>query len=84
MYVSWFLVAALLLSPLALPLAWGKEMPPQNAKPLSDLIKMAEQRPDFHAIKEVEFEDGAYEIEYYTKEGAEKELKINPVSGEAQ
>jgi uncharacterized membrane protein YkoI len=64
-----------------LPAAWGKDMPPQNAKPLSEIIKAAEQRQDFRAVTEIEFDDGVYEVEYYTQDGAKKEVRIDPVSG---
>jgi uncharacterized membrane protein YkoI len=83
-YAALLLVVSLLFSPLALSAAWGRDMPPQNAKPLSEIIKTAEQKQDFQAINEVEFDEGVYEIEYYTRDGTKKEVKIDPVSGEEQ
>lgn len=77
----WLLVASLVLCPLAVSTASGKDLPPQNATPLSEIIKTVEQRQDFQAITEIEFDDGVYEIEYYTTDGTKREVKIDPVSG---
>ena len=61
--------------------AVADEKPPANAKPLSELLRPIEQRADFQAFESIEFEHGAYEVEYHTKEGGEKKLHLDPVSG---
>jgi len=59
----------------------AEEKPPANAKPLSEIARTIEQRADFQAFEGIEFEHGSYEVEYYTKDGKEKKLHIDPVSG---
>jgi len=55
--------------------------PPEGAKPLSEILRTIEARPDFHYFNEIEFEKGVYEIDYYTRAGAEVRLKIDPMTG---
>jgi len=57
------------------------EKPPANAKPFSEIARTIEQRADFQAFESIEFEHGVYEVEYFTKEGKEKKLHLDPVSG---
>jgi hypothetical protein len=57
------------------------EKPPANAKPFSEIARTIEQRADFQAFESMEFERGVYEVEYYTKEGKEMKLHLDPVSG---
>jgi hypothetical protein len=57
------------------------EKPPANAKPFSEIARTIEQRADFQAFESIEFDNGVYEVEYYTKEGKEKKLHLDPVSG---
>ncbi len=57
------------------------EKPPANAKPFSEIARTIEQRADFQAFESIEFERGVYEVEYFTKEGKEKKLHLDPVSG---
>jgi len=57
------------------------EKPPANAKPLSDIARTVEQRADFQAFESIEFERGVYKVEYYAKDGTEKKLHLDPVSG---
>lgn len=58
--------------------------PPQNAKKLSQIIAKVEQRPDFRYIDEVDWDDGGYEVTYYTTDNAKVEIKFDPVSGETK
>ncbi|MGN6142388.1 MAG: PepSY domain-containing protein [Mesorhizobium sp.] len=58
--------------------------PPQNAKKLSEIIAKVEQRPDFRYIGEVDWDDGGYEVTYYTTDNAKVEIKFDPVSGETK
>jgi uncharacterized membrane protein YkoI len=57
------------------------ELPPEGAKPLSEIVASMEV-PGHLQIIEVEFEDGAWEIEY-VMDGEEHELIIDPMTGEA-
>jgi hypothetical protein len=54
---------------------------PQGAKPLSALLEAIEKSTDFRNFDEIEWEDGVYEIEYYTQAGAKKTVRIHPVTG---
>jgi len=58
--------------------------PPQNARKLSEIIAKVEQRPDFRYIDEVDWDDGGYEVTYYTTDNAKVEIKFDPVSGETK
>jgi hypothetical protein len=71
------LLGFLLLAPAALA------APPPDAKPLSEIIKMLEDREDIAYIKEVDWDDDGYwEIEYVRTGGGEVEVDIDPVSGQ--
>lgn len=59
---------------------FSDEIPPANAKPLSQIIKIVEDR-GYKAITEVEFEDGKWEVELHPKGGKETEIHVDPVSG---
>jgi hypothetical protein len=74
------LVAALLIG-LPTAKALADAPPPQGAKPLTQLLQDIEKSADFAYFDEVDWDDGAYEVEYYTKTGAKKKLHIDPVSG---
>lgn len=56
--------------------------PPAGSIPLSQIIAKVEQRPDFSHLKEVEWDDGLYEVEYRTKDGGTREVKLDPRTGE--
>ena len=72
---------SLLAVPFVTSVAADSERPPANAKPLSDIARTVEQRANFQAFESIEFDDGVYEVEYYTKEGTEREIRLDPVSG---
>jgi len=74
-----FACTALVLA-LAAP-AIADTPPPANAKPLSEIIRTIEAEPGFRFIDEIEWDDGVYEIEFYTRDG-ERKFRIDPVSGE--
>ena len=57
------------------------EVPPANAKPLSEIIKMVEDK-GFKVITEVEFDDGVWKIETQQPDGKEVHIKIDPVTGQ--
>ena len=56
--------------------------PPQNAKKLSEIVAKVEQRQDFRYISEIDWDDGAYEVTYYTTDKAKVEIKYDPLTGE--
>ena len=78
-----FTQATLLTAMTALP-ALADSPPPADAKALSELLQTVEQEAGFAYVDEIEWDDGLYEIEYYTDDGATKEVKIDPVSGETR
>lgn len=56
--------------------------PPADAKPLSEILGTIEAESDFGYFDEVEWDDGFYEVEFYTRSGAKKKIYVDPVSGE--
>lgn len=62
---------------------FSDEAPPANAKPLSEVIKVLEDK-GYMTITEVEFERGVWEIEVHQPDGKEIKLKVDPVSGEIE
>lgn len=56
--------------------------PPENGKKLSEIIAKVEQRQDFRYISEIDWDDGAYEVTYYTSDKAKVEIKYDPITGE--
>jgi hypothetical protein len=60
---------------------FSDEVPPANAKPLSQIIKAVEDK-GLKTIAEVEFDDGVWNIEAHQADGKEVRLKADPVSGE--
>lgn len=73
------IAAASLLVALTAP---ALAAPPEGSLPLSEILAEIEQRPDFAYFDEIEMDDGYWEIEYYTQEGARVEIDIDPVSGQ--
>ena len=58
------------------------QVPPQNAKKLSEIIAKVEQRQDFRYIDEVDWDDGGYDVTYYTTDNAKVEMKFDPVTAQ--
>lgn len=56
--------------------------PPQSAKKLSEIVAKVEKRQDFRYISEISWDDGAYEVTYYTTDKAKVEITYDPVTGE--
>lgn len=80
--ISAALVAAGLV--LGTTAAWA-DAPPQNAQPLSRLIAAVERQDDFAYFKEIDWDDdGYYEVEYRTRGGGDREVRIDPVTGQAK
>ncbi len=55
--------------------------PPVGALSLSQIITQIESRPDFAFIKDIDWEDGRYEVEYRTRDGRDRNLKVDPRTG---
>lgn len=59
--------------------------PPQDAKPLSEILSGIEARGDVAYFDEVEWDDDGYwDITYYRVNGGKVDVEIDPVSGEAR
>jgi hypothetical protein len=81
------LIAATLVTAMMGATAFAQDaarVPPQNARKLSEIIAKVEQRPDFRYIDEVDWDDGGYEVTYYTRDNAKVEIKFDPVTGETK
>ncbi len=79
--------AALLLTACAAGSAHAQakdRVPPPNSMKLSEILAKVEQRPDFRYVSEVEWDDGGYEVTYYTADNAKVELKFDPVTAETK
>lgn len=72
--------------PLALALNAGAasadQRPQRDALPLSAIVSGLEAAYDIHFIDEIEWDDdGHWEIEFFTRDGAKIELRIDPETG---
>jgi hypothetical protein len=79
--VSAFL--AILLTALAVTSAQARdkdEIPPANAKPLSEIVRSLESA-GHTVITDIDFDDWVWVVRVY-KAGLEFEIRIDPVSGE--
>ncbi|MGR6034274.1 MAG: PepSY domain-containing protein [Candidatus Nitrosoglobus sp.] len=74
-------VVASIISALAVSsaIALADEKPPQNIKPLSEIVTSLEQQ-GFKQITEIEFEKGKWEVEVY-QDNQKRELEVDPSSG---
>lgn len=61
--------------------AYADRLPP-GSMPLSQILVKFEQQPEFAYFEEIELDDGYYEIEYRTKGGEKREIKVDPRTGE--
>ncbi len=83
--ISVAVVAAFLLAGVAARVAHAQDRnapPPADAKKLSEIVAKVEQRDGFRYIDDVEWDDGAYEITYYTADKAKVEIRYDPITGE--
>jgi hypothetical protein len=63
--------------------ALAERTPPAKALPLSAIITALEARYDIRFIDEIDWDDDGYwEVELFTHDGAKVELKLDPVTGE--
>jgi hypothetical protein len=56
--------------------------PPPDGKKLSEIVSKVEQRDGFRYISDVDWDDGAYEVTYYTTDKAKVEIRFDAVTGE--
>lgn len=75
--------------PVALALsaapAAADRTPPADAMPLSAIVSALETQYDIQFIDEIEWDDDGYwEVEFYTNDGAKVELELDPVTGESR
>ncbi len=61
--------------------AFAGPPPPDGSKPLSAILAQVEQKPGFRYVDEAELKNGLYKVEYYTKDGVEHKLYIDPQTG---
>ncbi|HEV2502951.1 MAG TPA: PepSY domain-containing protein [Mesorhizobium sp.] len=74
------LAAISLIAVVAPAGAQTRDVPPANAKKLSEIVAKVEQRADFAFIDEVDWDNKGYEVTYFTKDGAKVEIKFDPVT----
>lgn len=55
--------------------------PPAGSLSLSQIILQIESRPDMAFIRDIDWQDGRYEIEYRTRDGRDRVLKVDPRTG---
>jgi len=77
---SGILIATAVLSTLGISEAFAGERPPADAKPLVEIIKTLEAQ-GYAPIAEISMDDGVWEVEAY-KNNEERELRVNPLTGE--
>lgn len=78
-FLGVLLAAGLLLSAPALA---DLDRPPAGSLPASEVLRLAEQRPDFASLHEMEWDDDGYwEIEYIMREGAKRTIRLDPRTG---
>lgn len=74
------LFLALVFVGLSAP-ALAQDIPPQGARPLSEIATSIEARDDFVSFETIEFKDGVYKITYRTRGGDKREIVVDPLSG---
>ncbi len=56
--------------------------PPSGARPLSDILRTLEQGGQVAYFDEIEWEDDHWEIDYVTRDGSKRKVRVNPMTGE--
>jgi hypothetical protein len=75
-------LAAALMMPLPL---MAQDRPPADGTPLSQMLAVLEQEADFGHFEDIDWDDdGYYEVEYYTADGEERDVRLDPVTGAAR
>ena len=82
MFLSMLSVAAMTTLPLTAKADWfADEVPPANAKPLSEVIRSVEDQ-GYKTIESIDFDDDEWEIEVHQADGSEVELHVNAINGQ--
>lgn len=74
------ILTATVSSALGISQVFAAERPPEDSKPLVEIIQMLEAQ-GYAPITEISMDDGFWEVEAY-KNNEERELKVNPSTGE--
>ena len=61
--------------------ALAQDVPPQGARPLSEIAASIEQRDDFVAFISIDYGEDGYKIRYRTRGGDERTILVDPLSG---
>lgn len=72
----------LIIAPASAYAGWWfskEEMPPANAKPLSEIIRSLEDQ-GYKNIETVGFDDGVWEVEVHQAGGKEVEFHVDPLT----
>lgn len=74
------LAACFALAPMPV---WADRLPPPNALPLSQIVRMLEDRLNPAYFHEIEWDDDGYwEVEYVDRRGTKVKIKVDPVTGQ--
>lgn len=71
--------AAAVLFTLGISQVFAGERPPEDAKPLTEIIETLETQ-GYTLITEISMDDGVWEVEAY-KNDEERELRVDPLTG---
>lgn len=72
-------LAAALMMPLPL---MAQDRPPADGTPLSQMLATIEQEENFGFFDDIDWDDdGYYDVEYYTTDGREVKVRLDPVTG---
>lgn len=67
--------------PVVQPAIVPPDGPPAGSLSLSQIIAQIESRPDCAFIRDIDWVEGRYEVEYRTRDGRDRVLKIDPRTG---
>ncbi len=71
---------AIALTAFATQAVLARDIPPSDAKPLSEIVSGLE-RQGYNPVVEIDFDDGRWEVEAY-KDRTRYELRVDPRSGD--
>ncbi|MFC7706365.1 PepSY domain-containing protein [Plastorhodobacter daqingensis] len=72
-------LSALILAPIA---AQAQSRPPEDARPLSEILAIVEEREGVVSFTDIDWDrDGYWEVEFFTETG-KVEMNIDPITGE--
>lgn len=75
--------AALLIGALGFAAPAAADPPPADARPLSEILRIMEERENVAWFEEIEWDDDGYwEIEFHRVGGESAEVRVDPRTGE--